>query len=251
MAVTRGVQVVGEDPTAIPRPAASRPGNRILASLPPGERAGLIAEMDPVSFAAGERVLEPGQSMGRVYFPLSGVVSLVTRLPGGAGVEVAMIGREGMVGVPVILGGRSWPNIGVVQQIAGVSLALDAERFREVLDRSSSLRARTDSYVRALLSQAAQEVACNRLHPIEQRTARWLLITHDRVASDIFSLTQEFLAEALGVRRPSISGAEAELARAGAIEYHRGQVRIADRAELERRACECYAVIRTEFDRLA
>ncbi|HZD17467.1 MAG TPA: Crp/Fnr family transcriptional regulator [Actinomycetota bacterium] len=224
--------------------------NLILSALPPGELSRLLEHGESRMFDARHRLAEPGAPMSHVFFPLSGVVSLITTVSGGSGVEVAMVGREGMVGVPIALGGDSWPNVRVVQQVRGRSLAIETGRFRAVLDRSPALHAVLDAYVRALLSQAAQEIACNRLHAVEERTSRWLLITHDRVGTRSFPLTQEFLAEVLGVRRPSVSIAAGALARAGAIRYHRGRIHIVKRAELERHSCECYRVIRDELDRL-
>ena len=225
------------------------PGNLILKALPHADRDLLLDRMEALQVPAGQHLAEPGRPMDRVYFPVSGLVSLATTLPDGACVEVAMLGREGLIGVPIVLGGDSWPNVRVTQQIEGRSLVIDADAFREELARSRRIRDAIDGYLRALLGQAAQEIACNRMHQVDERFSRWLLIVRDRLEMDRFPATQELFAEVLGVRRASISIAAGALRAGGAIDYHRGHIRIVDAELLEERACECYRVIRREFER--
>jgi CRP-like cAMP-binding protein len=182
------------------------------------------------------------------YFPIDGVASLVLEV-GNNGVEVGTIGNEGMVGIPIVLGDRQAPST-VYVQVPGRALRLDARIFREKLKRSPTLSAVSLRYIHALFNQVAQSAACAHLHKVEQRCCRWLLMTHDRMPSDEFLLTQEFLGMMLGVRRPSVSLTMAKLQDAGLVRYARGHVKILDRKGLQKRACECYKSSKIEFDRL-
>jgi CRP-like cAMP-binding protein len=205
--------------------------------------------MQLVQLAAGQEMTESGALTRTVHFPETAVVSMVATMHDGTSVEVATIGAEGLVGLPVFLGTETLP-MNVMAQVTGEAWRLDADVFRHEVGRSDALRDATYCYIQALLVQIAQTVAGNRLHPVGERTARWLLQTADRVGSDEFRLTQEFLATMLGVHRPSVTVAAGELQRHGAIQYHRGLVRITNRESLERASCECYQVIRAEFDRV-
>jgi CRP-like cAMP-binding protein len=167
----------------------------------------------------------------------------------GRGVEVATIGNEGMVGLPVFLGAESTPGQALAQ-VPGAALRMPAAVFRRAVPPGSPLHALLQRYTHALMVQMAQGVACNRLHPIAARAARWLLQTHDRVRTDAFPLTQEFLAEMLGTRRAAVSQAAGQLQRAGLITYTRGVITIRDRTRLEEAACACYGIIRTAYDRV-
>jgi CRP-like cAMP-binding protein len=223
--------------------------NRLLALLPPEDRARLARRMQLVHLVAGQEMVEAGVPVRTVHFPENAVVSMVATMRDGTSVEVATIGVEGVVGLPAFLGTESLP-MNVMAQVSGDAWRLDADVFRHELARGESLRDATNRYVQGLIVQIAQTVACNRLHPVGERTARWLLMTADRVGSEEFRLTQEFLATMLGVHRPSVTVAAGELQRQGCIRYHRGHVQITDRSALERSSCECYIVIRTEFERL-
>jgi CRP-like cAMP-binding protein len=187
-----------------------------------------------------------------VYFPVSGVLSLVSQMEDGRGVEVATIGNEGMVGLPVFLQASVTSAHMAFAQVPGQSLRMEAARFGELASNSGNggLRLTMNRYTQALMSMIARAVACNALHSVAQRACRWLLMTHDRVGSDEFVLTQEFLGQMLGVTRASVNEVARELQEQGAIDYSRGRVTVLDRKQLESRSCECYRVIRVEFDRL-
>ena len=199
---------------------------------------------------SGESLHDPGRRVRHVYFPVNGVASLVTRLSDGSCVEAATTGNEGIVGLPVFLETGS-ASIEAFVQIPGQSLRMRADAFLNELRPGSDLRRLADSYTRALLRLVAQSAACNRKHSTEQRCARWLLMSHDRVQSDTFHLTQEFLAEMLGTRRTAVTACAGELRRKGLITYRRGWITVLDRRGLEKASCECYGAIRQEFDGIA
>lgn len=195
--------------------------NRLLAALPDPTRSALIARADRIALAQKVVVVERGASVSELYFPLSGMLSMVVRMADTAAVEVATVGNEGFVGAAAYLGAERSPAE-VVVQIPG----------------------------EALMTQMSQSTACNYLHSVGQRLCRWLLMTHDGVEGDELELTQEFLAQMLAVRRPTVSEVAGVLQEAGIIEYHRGRIRILDRARLEQGACECYGIVRAELDRV-
>ena len=232
--------------------AAGGPGplgeNRILTALPSSERLALFGVVRTVSLPVKTVLFEPGGPIDAIYFPVNGVISLVTPLHDGAIVEVATIGNEGIVGVPLVpLGALA---VRAISQVAGHSLRMEATAFMDWFDRSSTFQSLVDKYTQALFGQISQAAACNRLHSSEERLSRWLLMSHDRVGSDEFVITQEFLGQMLGARRSTVSVSAGILQRAGLIRYVRGHVTIVDRAGLEAVACECYSVIRTELDRV-
>ncbi len=194
-------------------------------------------------------LFEPGDTVDAVYFPTDGVISLVTPLHDGAIVEVATVGNEGIVGIPLVpLGGLA---VRAITQVAGFGLRLDAAAFLEWTERSHAFRTLVDRYTQALFGQIAQAAACNRLHSSEERLSRWLLMSQDRVGSNNFMITQEFLGQMLGARRSTVSVSAGILQRAGLIRYKRGHVTIVDREGLEAVSCECYAVIKGELDRVS
>ena len=194
-------------------------------------------------------LFEPGDTVDAVYFPTDGVISLVTPLHDGAIVEVATVGNEGIVGIPLVpLGGLA---VRAITQVAGYGLRLDAAAFLEWNERSHAFRTLVDRYTQALFGQIAQAAACNRLHSSEERLSRWLLMSQDRVGSNNFMITQEFLGQMLGARRSTVSVSAGILQRAGLIRYKRGHVSIVDREGLEAVSCECYAVIKGELDRVS
>lgn len=235
---------------ATEKTASERTGNSLLDALPRAEREALTGAARRLRLEQREVLWERPESVRAVYFPASGVISLLTVTLDGSSVEVATVGNEGMVGVTVFLGGRSRPIGRAISQIPGEALAIDADRFETEVAESSKLRELMLSYTHALLLHVAQGVACNRLHPVEQRCARWLLTTHDRVGTDELRLTQEFLAQMLGVRRATVTETVRILKRAGLISIRRGAIGIEDRAGLEEASCECYQVVRDEYDRL-
>jgi CRP-like cAMP-binding protein len=225
-------------------------GNRILDALPPEDYQRLLPAISPVSLEFKRPLLEPGKAIDTIYFPQSAVVSLLTTMDDDVAVEVATIGNEGIVGVPVFLGAQAMGARDFYQvQVPGQAMAMNTRAFLKAT-RRDPLRSLVQRYAQALFSQVTQQVACNGLHSIEERCSRWMLLTHDRVGSNEFPLTQEFLSQMLGVRRASVTVAAGILQNAGFIRYSRGQVTIIDRDGLENAACECYRIIRTEFDRL-
>jgi CRP-like cAMP-binding protein len=222
--------------------------NRILTALPELERLRLKEAATGVTLDVRTVLFEPGGPIDSVYFPTDGVVSLVTPLHDGDIVEVATIGNEGIVGVPLVpLGGLA---VRAISQVAGHGLLLDAAMFLDWVERSRAFQTLVERYTQALFSQIAQAAACNRLHSSEERLSRWLLMSQDRVESDSFLITQEFLGQMLGARRSTVSVSAGILQRAGLIRYTRGHVTIVDREGLEAVSCECYAVIKAELDRV-
>jgi CRP-like cAMP-binding protein len=226
-------------------------GNRLLEALPARERDRLSGMFEIEDWAMKERLMEAGERIHSVYFPLTAVVSLLTTLDEGEGVEIATVGNEGMIGVPVFLGAETLGTRDLVQtQVPGTALRADAAAFLREAQDGSAFRGIVQRYVQAYLRQVSQQVACNGLHPVVERCARWILLTHDRVGADEFPLTQEFLSQMLGVRRATVTVAAGTLQSARFVRFDRGRIRILDRKGLEGSACECYAVIRNEFDRL-
>jgi CRP-like cAMP-binding protein len=227
---------------------ATPPANRLLAALPPKERTRLRLEQVPL--ALRDVLFEAGQPVTHVYFPSSGVVSLLSPPEGvGEGVEVGLVGREGMVGLAVFLGADSSPFRCIVQ-VPGDALRLPADEFRSRVGRDSPLHGLLLRYTNAFLSQVSLSVSCNSLHSLEKRLCRWLLMTHVRAETDEFMLTHELLAAMLGVRRASVTEAARGLRQAGLIRYVRGQITVLDRPGLEAAACPCHRIAQREFDRL-
>lgn len=223
--------------------------NRLLRAVPADAYARLIAGSEVVTLERGDLVYQPGEPIRRVYFPSNMILSVISVMDNGDRVEVGTIGNEGMGGLPAFLESESSPNT-VFVQVSGEARMMDAELLREVADTSPDTRTMLHRYTQSFLNQSAQSAACNRMHSIEERCARWLLMTHDRVGRDTFDLTQEFLADMLGVRRAGVTVVCGALQRAGFIRYRRGHIAILDRAKLEEVTCECYARVRGEVDRL-
>jgi CRP-like cAMP-binding protein len=226
--------------------------NRLLALVPQEERERLAPMFELVELDLRQTVYEEDQPIEHVYFPLNGVVSLVSMMEDGRGIEVATIGNEGMAGLPVFLQASLTSSHMSFSQVPGQALRMPAGQFGDFLGSSQDggLHTVLNRYTQALMSMIARAVACNALHSVQQRACRWLLQTHDRVGTDEFILTQEFLGQMLGVTRASVNEVAKELQDAGAIDYTRGRMTILDRRQLESRSCECYSVIREEFDRL-
>jgi CRP-like cAMP-binding protein len=215
--------------------------NQLLDALPPAERQRLMRSLSPVFLQVKTVLFEPGGTINCVEFPRNCVVSLVTPLGDGAIVEVATVGNEGIVGVPLVLGGSL--AVRAVCSVAGWTDRMEASTFRDEVELDDPLGELVRDYVQALFGQISQAAACNRLHSNEERLSRWLLMSHDRVGNDEFAITHEFLGRMLGSRRATVTLSAGILQAAGLIRYHRGRVTIVDRAGLESVACECYGVI--------
>jgi len=228
------------------RSASDLTRNRMLAVLPEADRERLAPRLSPTFLEIKRVLFEPGKPIESVYFPLNGVISLVTPLEDGAIVEVATVGNEGVVGVPLVLGGSL--AVRAISQVSGWVLRMDAGTFLTEVERPGAMRDLTDDYLQALFGQISQAAACNRLHTNEERLSRWLLMSHDRVGLDEFGITHEFLGQMLGSRRATVTLSAGILQAAGLIKYHRGQVTIVDRHGLEQVSCECYGVIRDELE---
>jgi len=223
--------------------------NRILSSLPPEEYERILPDLKAVPLKFRISLHEPGDKMPYVYFPNTGVISMLTVMENGVAVEVATIGNEGMADLFVFLGLEE-SDARLLIQVPGSAMRMESARFREHVEQLPALRALLGYYTVALFALVAQSAACNRMHPMVERCARWLLMTHDRVDAADFPMTHDFLSEMLGVRRPSVSVAAEALQEAGFITYHRGKVTVLDRPGLEAASCECYRLIRVRFDRL-
>jgi CRP-like cAMP-binding protein len=223
--------------------------NRLLLGLPREELEVISPDLEPVELRLRQVLHEPFERIAFVYFVQDGVASMVNEPENGDVVEFATVGPEGMVGFPVLLDTHSVPSRCFIQ-IPGHGLRMKTADFERALPRTPRLHRMLLRYTMALLNQASQSTSCNRLHEVQERCARWLLQTHDRVEGDTFPLTQEFLAQMLGVHRPTVSVAAAMLQNAGLIRYVRGQITIVNREGLEAASCRCYRFIRDEYDRL-
>lgn len=232
-----------------PSPTATRPRNRLLDALPEALYAALAPHLQSVTLDVREMVALPGQSYEYVYFPEDCIISVVNVMRDGSTVETGTIGNEGLAGLPTLMDSVS-SETRVFGQVPGAAQRAPASVVADFVERERELRRLVNRYAQAFLTQVAQGAACNRLHGIEQRCARWLLMTHDRVTGDEFPLKQQFLAEMLGVRRAGVSVAASALQEAALIRYSRGIVQVLDRDGLEAASCECYGVIRQQFDRL-
>lgn len=221
--------------------------NAILQQLPDREYAKLRSHLRLEHAEMKQTAYQPGGAITDVYFPLSAVYSLVAGTGQGLAVEVATIGKEGFVGLPVYLGATSSPQTAFCQ-VPGDTAHLSTEQFRQALSRDGALHARLSRFTQATMVQVSQNVVCNRSHPAEMRMARWLLTTQDRVGRDEFALTQEFLAQMLGVHRPTVSETAQKIQAEGLIRYRRGVITITDRQRLHDKACDCYDVVKAEFD---
>lgn len=221
----------------------ARVANDLLATLPRKDYQRLLAGLEPVTFNYGEVLYEPGDLIRHVYFPVDSLVSLLTLVEGHLALEVGMVGREGMVGTPITLGMDISPVRALVQG-SGTAMRMTGARFRQEFRKSLPLQRALYHYVHLLMAQVTQTAACNRFHVVEARLARWLLMTRDRVRTNQFRLTQEFLSHMLGVRRVGITKAASALQRQKLISYSRGNITILDLAGLEATACKCYQIVK-------
>ena len=223
--------------------------NELLAALPTHEWAKWAPLLEPADLPLGAVLYESGCRLGHAYFPTNAIVSLLYVLEDGASAEIAVVGREGLVGVTLFMGGETTPSRAVVQS-AGQGFRLRADHLLEAFHRCREVSRLLLRYTQALITQTAQTAVCNRHHSLDQQLCRWLLLSQDRLAGHELMMTQELIANMLGVRREGVTEAAGHLQQAGLIRYHRGRITILDRPGLERRTCECYAVVRAEYDRL-
>jgi CRP-like cAMP-binding protein len=222
--------------------------NHLLAALPQAEWQRWLPQLEPVSLPLGFVVYESGSTLSHVYFPTTAIVSLLYVMENGASAEIAVVGNEGLVGVALFMGGESTPSRAVVQS-AGEGFRLKAQALKDDFNRPPVLHLLL-RYTQALITQMAQTAVCNRHHSLDQQLCRWLLLSLDRLAGNELVMTQELIANMLGVRREGVTEGALKLQSAGLIRYARGHIVILDRHGLEQRTCECYAVVRREYDRL-
>ena len=221
--------------------------NSLLAALPRTASRRLLAELKSVTLSFGDVLYEPGATIRDVYFPGSSLVSLLTLADGHLALEVGLIGREGMLGIPLVLGHNLSPVRALVQG-SGSALRMAAAPFRKEVQRNAALQRELYRYTYTLMAQISQTAACNRFHVVDQRLARWLLMTHDRMKSDQFHMTHEFLGHMLGVRRVGVTKAAQALQARRLISYSRGDITVLDRKGLEAAACQCYEVVKDMHD---
>jgi CRP-like cAMP-binding protein len=226
-----------------------RIGNKLLAALPREEYMHILPYLELTTFSFGETIYESSERQGYAYFPITSVASLIYTMKDGASAEMSMVGNEGLIGIALFTGGETIPNRAIAQH-AGGAIKMRAIALREEFKRGGLFQRLLLLHIQALLTQVSQRAVCNGLHSIEQRLACWLLMTHDRVGSERLQVTQESISNLLGVRREGISLTTGSLRNMGIIACKRGFITILDRAGLEAIACECYCVIKEEYDRL-
>jgi CRP-like cAMP-binding protein len=230
-------------------PSAQPIKNLLLAGFPTDDLAQLIQHLEPVTLPKRQVLYEVGESLEHIYFIDEGLASVLTMMEDGTSSEVSMVGPEGLIGVSALLGGKLSAQH-VVMQLPGRGHQIAASRCKSVFDQSPRVRSVLLRFIEDLLNLSSQTAGCNRLHSVEHRSARWLLMASDRIDSNVLLLTQEFLAAMLGVRRSGVSETASELQRSGLIRYRRGEITITDRAGLEEIACECYALDKQRLERL-
>lgn len=223
--------------------------NHLLSVLPEAEWARLCPHLVRVDMTLGQVVYESGDRLDHVYFPTTSIVSLLYVMEDGASAEIAIVGNEGLIGIALFMGGETTPSRAIVQS-AGEAYRLDARILKEEFHRAGPVQRLLLRYTQALITQMAQTAVCNRHHSIDQQLCRWLLLSIDRLPSNELKMTQELIANMLGVRRSGVTEAALKLQDAGLIRYSHGHIEVLDRAALEKGVCECYNVLRREFDRL-
>src|SRR6266496_1441832 len=223
--------------------------NHLLDALPTADYERVEPHLELVPMRLGDVLYEPGISLRHVYFPTTSIVSLLYVMEDGASAEIAVVGNEGMLGISLFMGGETTPSHAVVQS-AGFGIRLKAQLLKDEFARFGPMMHLLLRYTQALITQMAQTAVCNRHHSVDQQLCRWLLLSLDRLATNELSMTQELIANMLGVRREGVTEAAGKLQDAGLIRYRRGRITVLDRPGLEARSCECYQVVKTEFDRL-
>ena len=223
--------------------------NHLLDALPASDYARLAPHLEPIPMGLGDVLYESGAKLRYVYFPTTCIVSLLYVMEDGASAEIAIVGNEGILGISLFMGGDTTPSRAVVQS-AGQGLRLRADLLKNEFGRFGPMMHLLLRYTQALITQMAQTAVCNRHHTVDQQLCRWLLLSLDRLTSNELSMTQELIANMLGVRREGVTEAAGKLQHAGLIQYSRGRITVLDRPGLEARSCECYLVVKAEFDRL-
>jgi CRP-like cAMP-binding protein len=223
--------------------------NRLLAALPAREFGRLAPQLELVSMPLGQALYESGGHLQHVYFPTTSIVSLLYVMEDGASAEIAVVGNEGILGISLFMGGETTPSRAVVQS-AGHGYRLKAQLLKQEFQRAGPVMDLLLRYTQALITQMAQTAVCNRHHSVEQQLCRWLLLSLDRLSTFELTMTQELIANMLGVRREGVTEAAGKLQHAGIIRYSRGRITVLDRKRLEQNVCECYAVVKKEFERL-
>lgn len=223
--------------------------NHLLAALPGDELARWLPWLEPVDMPLGLVLYESGRTLSHVYFPTTSIVSLLYVMENGASAEIAVVGCDGLVGISLFMGGESTPSRAVVQS-AGQGIRLRSQAMKEEFNRAGPVMHLLLRYTQALITQMAQTAVCNRHHSLDQQLCRWLLLSLDRLSGSELVMTQELIANMLGVRREGVTEAALKLQSSGLIRYARGHISVLDRAGLEERTCECYAVVKREYDRL-
>jgi CRP-like cAMP-binding protein len=239
--------------TMSPPPAASAlhtpEQNHLLAALSPAERERLYPHLRLVKLPLGKALYESGDVLRNVYFPVDCIVSLLYVLESGASAEISVVGNEGLIGVALFMGGETTPSRAIVQS-AGHAYRLDGQRLKDEFHRNGGLQLLLLRYTQSLITQMAQTAVCNRHHSVDQQLCRWLLLSLDRLASQELVMTQELIANMLGVRREGVTDAAGKLQKLGVIRYSRGHITVLDRPMLEQLCCECYSVVKQESDRI-
>nr|WP_281784576.1 Crp/Fnr family transcriptional regulator [Sinimarinibacterium flocculans] len=240
---------LAKDANMTQHPDPTYQDNHILAALPADVGERLYPALELIALPLGKVLYESGDTMGHVYFPTDSIVSLLYVMEDGASAEISVVGNEGIVGIALFMGGQSTPSRALVQS-AGSAWRLSGKRLTDEFQRHGELQDVLLRYTQALITQMAQTAVCNRHHSIDQQLARWLLLSLDRLPSNCLTMTQELIANMLGVRREGVTEAAGKLQKLGVIEYYRGRITVLDRPRLEALSCECYAVVKRESDRL-
>jgi CRP-like cAMP-binding protein len=223
--------------------------NLLLAALTAAERERLFPHLQLIQMPLGKVLYESGDVLRHVYFPIDSIISLLYVLADGASAEISVVGNEGMIGIALFMGGETTPSRAIVQS-AGHAYRLVGQRLKDEFHRSGQMQLLLLRYTQALITQMAQTAVCNRHHSVDQQLCRWLLLSLDRLSSNQLTMTQELIANMLGVRREGVTEAAGKLHKLGVIQYSRGQITVLDRPQLEALCCECYAVVKKESDRL-
>ena len=225
------------------------PNNQLLAAMPAAEWQRLASEIEEVDLVLGQALYEPGVTLSYAYFPVTAIVSLLYVLENGSSAEIAVVGNEGLIGISLFMGGESTPSRAVVQS-AGKGYRLPAQALKDEFNRGGVVLHLLLRYTQALITQMSQTAVCNRHHSLDQQLCRWLLLSLDRLEGSELVMTQELISNMLGVRREGVTEAALQLQAAGLIRYSRGRISVLDRPGIEKRSCECYRVVKKEYDRL-
>ena len=223
--------------------------NQLLAAMPEAEWKRWLPEIEAIDMPLGHVLYEPGSTLSHVYFPTTAIISMLYVLENGASAEIAVVGNEGLIGISLFMGGESTPSRAVVQS-AGKGYRLPAQAMKDEFNRGGAVMHLLLRYTQALITQMSQTAVCNRHHSLDQQLCRWLLLSLDRLEGNELVMTQELISNMLGVRREGVTEAALQLQSAGLIKYSRGRILVLDRPGIEKRSCECYAVVKKEYDRL-